>query len=115
MLSQYVDAYEKTINEWEIKLPEMCVHTSQKELDSVNYERDVEKMKKAEYMEDHIGEIYQGTISGVCEFGIFIELDNRNESWSLFMAWFLFLFFNSYFSCLRSLKHNEYSISSEFS
>ena len=36
-------------------------------------------MKKAEYMEDHIGEVYNGTISGVCEFGLFIELENTVE------------------------------------
>ena len=36
-------------------------------------------MKKAEYMMDHIGEIYKGIISGVQEFGIFVELDNTVE------------------------------------
>jgi len=69
----------KTINEWEMKLPEMCIHTSQKELDSVNCERDVEKMKKAEYMEDHIGEVHKGIISGITPFGIFVALSNTVE------------------------------------
>ena len=69
----------KTIGEWELKLPEMCIHTSQKELDSVNCERDVEKMKKAEYMEDHIGEIHKGIISGITPFGIFVALPNTVE------------------------------------
>jgi ribonuclease R len=36
-------------------------------------------MKKAEYMEDHIGERFTGIISGVCEFGMFVELDNTVE------------------------------------
>ena len=36
-------------------------------------------MKKAEYMEDHIGEVYEGVISGVTEFGFFVELDNTVE------------------------------------
>ena len=36
-------------------------------------------MKKAEYMEDHIGERFTGLISGVCEFGLFIELENTVE------------------------------------
>ena len=36
-------------------------------------------MKKAEYMMDHIGEIYEGIISGVQEFGFFVELDNTVE------------------------------------
>lgn len=70
---------KKTVEKWELSLPSMCEHTSQKELDSVNCERDVEKMKKAEYMEDHIGEIYEGVISGVTPFGIFVELPNTVE------------------------------------
>ena len=53
--------------------------TSQREQDSVDCERDVEKMKMAEYMEDHIGEKYNGIISGVTEFGIFVELPNTVE------------------------------------
>ena len=69
----------KVIDEWEMKLPEMCAHTSQKELDSVNCERDVEKMKKAEYMEDHIGEEHVGVISGITPFGMFVELSNTVE------------------------------------
>ena len=36
-------------------------------------------MKKAEYMEDHIGETYNGVISGVTEFGLFVELENTVE------------------------------------
>ena len=36
-------------------------------------------MKKAEYMADHIGEVYEGIISGVQEFGLFVELDNTVE------------------------------------
>jgi len=84
ILHRLVKAYsknysEKTINEWKLKLSEMCIHTSQKELDSVNCERDVEKMKKAEYMEDHIGEIHKGVISGITPFGIFVALSNTVE------------------------------------
>ena len=73
------DYNNKTLSEWELKLPEMCIHTSQKELDSVNCERDVEKMKKAEYMEEHIGEVHKGVISGVTPFGIFVALPNTVE------------------------------------
>ena len=69
----------KIIDKWELNLPEICIHTSQKELDSVNCERDVEKMKKAEYMEEYIGEVYNGVISGVTPFGLFVELPNTIE------------------------------------
>ena len=57
----------------------MANHCSIKEQDAAKCERDVEDMKKAEYMENHIGETFEGIISGVHEFGIFIELPNTVE------------------------------------
>jgi ribonuclease R len=42
-------------------------------------ERDLEDIKKCEYMEEHIGEEFEGIISGVTNFGIFVELDNTIE------------------------------------
>lgn len=42
-------------------------------------ERETEDLKKAEYMAEHIGEIYEGIISGVTSFGIFVELENTIE------------------------------------
>ncbi len=42
-------------------------------------ERDVEDLKKAEYMKDKIGEEYEGIISNVTSFGMFIELENTIE------------------------------------
>ena len=69
----------KTVSYWQKKLFDISNQSSKKEQDAINCERDVEKMKKAEYMEDHIGEIYTGVISGVAEFGIFVELENTVE------------------------------------
>jgi len=69
----------KTVSYWQKKLFDIANQSSKKEQDAINCERDVEKMKKAEYMEDHIGEIYTGVISGVAEFGIFVELENTVE------------------------------------
>lgn len=60
-------------------LPIMSEHCSERELDAQNCERDVDDMKKAEYMMDHIGEVYDGIISGVQEYGIFVELENTVE------------------------------------
>lgn len=60
-------------------LPIMSEHCSDREIEAQNCERDVDDMKKAEYMMDHIGEVYEGIISGVQEFGIFVELDNSCE------------------------------------
>ncbi|HKM28167.1 MAG TPA: ribonuclease R, partial [Anaerovoracaceae bacterium] len=42
-------------------------------------EREVEKMKKAQYMKDKVGEIYDGVISGVTNFGIYVQLPNTVE------------------------------------
>ena len=70
---------EKVIEEAREALPIESEHCSIREQDAQNCERDVDKMKKAEYMMDHIGEIYEGIISGVQEFGIFVELDNTVE------------------------------------
>ena len=70
---------EKVIAEAREALPIESEHCSIREQDAQNCERDVDKMKKAEYMMDHIGEIYEGIISGVQEFGIFVELDNTVE------------------------------------
>ena len=80
MIKDYDENYsEDTIKKWQQSLKEIAIHTSEKEQDSVECERDVEKMKKAEYMEDHIGETFEGVISGVQKFGLFVELDNTVE------------------------------------
>lgn len=70
---------DKIISERSESIPVMAEHCSAREMDAQNCERDVDKMKKAEYMMDHIGEVYEGIISGVQEFGIFVELDNTVE------------------------------------
>ncbi len=64
---------------WEHKLPALCEHVSQKERDAISCEREVDDMKKAEYMMKHIGEEYEGMISSVLNFGMFVELDNLVE------------------------------------
>lgn len=69
----------QTVSYWQKKLFDIANQSSKKEQDAINCERDVDKMKKAEYMEDHIGEVFNGIISGVCEFGMFVELDNTVE------------------------------------
>ena len=55
------------------------MHSSEMERNSDDCEKDVEKMKMAEYMQEHIGEEYKAMISGVTNFGIFVELDNTIE------------------------------------
>ena len=69
----------ETINKWEEKLVYIAEHSSERERASVDCEREVDDMKMAEYMEKHIGEQYEGMISSVTSFGMFVELDNLIE------------------------------------
>jgi len=73
------DMSNQTINKWQEKLVYIAENSSFKERESVECEREVEDMKMAEYMEDHIGEEYKGIISGVTNFGMFIQLNNLVE------------------------------------
>ena len=68
-----------TIHKWEEKLVYIAEHASEKERNSVDCEREVDDMKMAEYMEKHIGEEYEGMISSITSFGMFVELPNLIE------------------------------------
>ena len=68
-----------TIRKWEEKLVYISEHSSSRERAAVDCEREVDDMKMAEYMEGHIGEQYEGMISSVTSFGMFVELDNLIE------------------------------------
>jgi len=60
-------------------MKDIAEQTSAMERNAVEAEREVEDMKKAEYMETQVGNIYQGIISGVTNFGLFVELPNTIE------------------------------------
>ncbi len=68
-----------TMKKWEEKLVYIAEHSSSRERASIDCEREVEEMKMAEYMEDHIGEEYEGMISTITNFGMFVQLDNLIE------------------------------------
>lgn len=57
------------------KLEEECKHSSDQEQLAANAERASIKYKQVEYMNDHLGEVYDGVISGVTEWGLYVELD----------------------------------------
>ena len=73
------DESNKTIDYFKEYLPVLAEHASIKERDAIECEREVEDMKMAEYMMDHIGEEFSGMISGVTSFGLFVELPNMIE------------------------------------
>lgn len=70
---------EQTINTYDYKLKDITQHSSERERAAVECEREVDDMKKAEYMQEHIGEEYDGIISSVTPFGMFVELPNLIE------------------------------------
>ena len=69
----------ETINYNQKYLVDVAENSSEREIEAAEAERDVLAMKMAEYMESHIGEEYIGIISGVTNFGLFIQLDNLIE------------------------------------
>ena len=62
------------------KLEEQCKHSSEMEQLAATAERSSIKYKQVEYMADHLGEVYDGVISGVTEWGLYVEInDNKCE------------------------------------
>lgn len=70
---------EKRLQHFEKILHEVATHSSMTERRADEAEREVEKLKKIEYMMEHIGEVYEGVISGVTSWGLYVELPNTVE------------------------------------
>ncbi|KIL50006.1 ribonuclease R [Jeotgalibacillus soli] len=70
---------ESTQQKWNARLPEIAQHTSSRERRAVDAERETDELKKAEFMLDKIGEEFDGVISSVTNFGMFVELPNTIE------------------------------------
>lgn len=70
---------ESKINHFEAILPEICLTSSERERASIACEREVDKMKMAEYMEEFIGSEFTGIISGFSPSGMFVLLPNLVE------------------------------------
>src|SRR5699024_2442540 len=73
------DLSSHTLKYWKDKLPDIAKHTSEMERAAVDTERDVDDLKKAEYMLDKIGEEYTGIIRCVKSFSLFMELEKKLE------------------------------------
>lgn len=76
LLEKYLNG-ERSANE--NKFENLCRHSSDMENRAVSAERASVKYKQVEFMHDHIGETYPGVISGVTEWGIYVELENKIE------------------------------------
>ena len=62
------------------KLEEMCKHISKREELSAKAQRDSIKYKQAEYLQDKIGQIFDGIVTGVLERGLYVEIiENKCE------------------------------------
>ena len=70
---------ESRITHYEQILPQVAKQSSQMERRADEAERETDKLKKTEFMEKHIGEIYEGVISGVTAWGLYVELPNTVE------------------------------------
>ncbi len=70
---------EKRIDHYNEILPEVAKHSSEMERRADEAERETDKLKKVEFMERHIGEIYEGVISSITAWGVYVELPNTIE------------------------------------
>ncbi len=83
IISKYLEenyvVSDKFIEDFKQKAIDRARMSSEREKVATKAERDSEDMKKAEFMQDKIGQEYEGIISSVTQFGIFVELENTVE------------------------------------
>ena len=73
------DLSKETLDYYTVVMPEIGEQTSKRERDAIDAEREVEDMKKAEYMTQFIDEEFEGVISSVTKWGMYVELPNTVE------------------------------------
>ena len=73
------DLSKETLDYYAATMPEIGEQTSKRERDAIDAEREVEDMKKAEYMTQFIDEEFEGVISSVTKWGMYVELPNTVE------------------------------------
>ena len=76
LLTRYLDQEGRSVNQ--LKCEEQCEHSSEMEQLAANAERASIKYKQVEYMADKLGQEFAGTVSGVTDFGIFVELNDSH-------------------------------------
>jgi ribonuclease R len=78
-LEKNYDITEKFINKYTVKSENDAKQSSEREKIATKVERESQDLKKAEYMEGKIGQVYKGIISSITQFGVFVELENTVE------------------------------------
>ena len=78
-LSKNYNVSEEFKDKYKQKAKESAMESSEREKVATKVEREAEKIKKAEYMEKKIGEVYDGIVSSITSFGMFVELENTIE------------------------------------
>lgn len=79
VIKAYLDGGKSAAMKYQNEVAPAAARSSAAEKVASDCERKVDDYKKAEYMAKHIGDIYDGTVSSVTEFGLFVELDNSAE------------------------------------
>ncbi|MBO7552591.1 MAG: ribonuclease R [Bacteroidaceae bacterium] len=78
LLTRYLDEDKRTVNEQTYE--NYCEHCSDMEQTAANAERASTKYKQVEFMQDRLGQVFEGVISGITEWGLYVELnDNKCE------------------------------------
>ncbi|GKQ43022.1 ribonuclease R [Companilactobacillus sp. RD055328] len=80
MIHQYSQNTDEALKEkWNKVLPDIGQHSSIRERHSIDAERAVNDLKKTEYMEENVGEVFDGVVGSATSFGIFVTLENTVE------------------------------------
>ena len=83
VISEYLnnnyEVSEDFIEKYKKLAQESAENSSEREKIATKVEREAEKIKKAEYMEKYIGEVFEGIVSSITSFGMFVELENTVE------------------------------------
>ncbi|MGT2950618.1 ribonuclease R [Streptococcus cuniculi] len=79
MVREYGNLTPEVVAHFEAAIPAIAKQTSSLERRAIDAEREVEAMKKAEYMQEFVGQEFDGVVSSIVKFGLFVELPNTVE------------------------------------
>lgn len=84
IIKAMLDGDNQSMRGFEARVAEVADVSSERERAAEMAERDIDDYYKAEYMLRHVGEVFDGIVSGVTSFGVFVELDNTCEGLARF-------------------------------